>query len=205
MVIVSLGSNCAVAYQLDKLNLRDQAYPFDWAKIKLDSLIQVLESGFVDFTDMFVCFFSNKHFTLDQITQSTNSDGEKILGSYIVSNKYNIKFAHEITNTFGLKKFIDQQKRRITRFTNLSNPTFVRLETGNVPKSYQTKYEKLSGILLGLFPEFKLIVISNNKISGDRIIWYKLEEFDKDWTYSKLNWKSIFTICDTTNPSIVKN
>ena len=33
MDIVSLGGNCSVAYQLNKLQLRYNSYPFDWCKI----------------------------------------------------------------------------------------------------------------------------------------------------------------------------
>ena len=40
--IISLGSNCSVTYQLNKLGLRMQAYPFDWVKISLNQLNNIL-------------------------------------------------------------------------------------------------------------------------------------------------------------------
>ena len=184
MVLVSLGSNCAVAHQLDKLNLRKEAYPFDWAKIKLQTLNQILSYDFLDFTNMSVQSFSPKHFAF----------GKKDAGSYIISNKYGISFAHEVMDICEFSEFIEKQTRRVDRFRKLSNPTFVRLETSNIPKSYNQHYDKLISLLTEYFTDFKLIVISNNPITHDKIKWVRLENFDEDWTYSKLDWVKIFNL-----------
>jgi hypothetical protein len=184
MVLVSLGSNCAVAYQLEKLKLRNQAYPFDWAKIKLPSLIEVLSSDFSDYEKLSIEKYSSNHFAL----------ADPKLGSYILTNKYGISFAHELVADNNLENFISTQLRRIERFKQLENPTFIRLETANIPKSYSTHYQKLCEILSGLFGNFKLIVISNKPITHEKIHWVPLEDFDSDWTYSKLNWNQIFNL-----------
>ena len=65
MEIVSLGSNCAVAYQLKELQLRNQAYPFDWAKVSLNSLIKVLENNFTDYCQVTIKKLSENHLMLD--------------------------------------------------------------------------------------------------------------------------------------------
>lgn len=48
--IVSLGNNCCIAYQLQKLGLRYDRYPFDWCRYNnADQLIRCLEDGMVEF------------------------------------------------------------------------------------------------------------------------------------------------------------
>ena len=49
---ISLGGNCSVAFQLNRLKLRKKSYPFDWAKISLNQLLRVLENNFEDFEDI---------------------------------------------------------------------------------------------------------------------------------------------------------
>ena len=51
--IISLGSNCSVTYQLNKYNLRQQSFPFDWSKITIKQLNKVLESKFKDYENVF--------------------------------------------------------------------------------------------------------------------------------------------------------
>ncbi len=184
MPLISLGSNCAVAYQMDKLGLREQAGPFDWAKISLPKLIKVLELDFAGWTDITIHHWSEKHYALVE----TNS------GSYVLANKLGISFAHEVIKKTSLSDFISAQTRRVDRFKSQVNPTFVRLETSNIPKSYQSNYQTLCEILGKYFTDFKLIVISNNPISHAKIHWIKLDNFDEDWTYSKLDWVKIFNL-----------
>ena len=39
--IISLGSNCSITYQLNKYNLRNTAYPFDWSEIRMNKLVEI--------------------------------------------------------------------------------------------------------------------------------------------------------------------
>ena len=59
--IISLGSNCSVTYQLNKYNLRQQSFPFDWSKITIKQLNKVLESKFKDYENVFIKKFSENH------------------------------------------------------------------------------------------------------------------------------------------------
>ena len=43
---ISLGSNCSVTYHLNKLGLRKKSYPFDWCRIHIHQIIDVLEHQF---------------------------------------------------------------------------------------------------------------------------------------------------------------
>jgi hypothetical protein len=49
---ISLGGNCAVTYQLRKLHLYNNSYPFDWCKLKIKNLIKVLKNDFKDFENI---------------------------------------------------------------------------------------------------------------------------------------------------------
>ena len=51
MKLISLGGNCSITYQLIKLNLRSEAYPFDWTKISINQLINVLENNFDGYSE----------------------------------------------------------------------------------------------------------------------------------------------------------
>jgi wyosine [tRNA(Phe)-imidazoG37] synthetase (radical SAM superfamily) len=183
MVIVSLGSNCAVAYHLQELGLRTNAYPFDWVKISINSLNKVLENNFDGYSNIFLKKLSTNH--------PDFSSGKP---TYLIKNNYNITMAHEITNIedFKLNTWIDILHRRIERFTQLKNPTFVRIETSNLSEKQMESYNKLVELLDKYFNKYHLIVISKIKPSNYKIKWYELESFDENWKYENINWKQLF-------------
>jgi hypothetical protein len=183
MVIVSLGSNCAVTYHLNRFGMRNQAYPFDWAKVPIKSLINVLENNFNNYTELKVKKFSYNHL-IPEIN----------LPSYIVNNNYGISFAHEIFELKSIKEYSELLKLRIDRFRSLENPTFVRIETTNLTEKQMNYYNDLIKSLDKYFIEYKLIVISKIKPNNDKIIWYPLALFDENWKYNYLNWHAIFNI-----------
>jgi hypothetical protein len=45
--MISLGSNCSIAYWQKYYNLRKEAYPFDWCDLPFNKLIKVLENDFL--------------------------------------------------------------------------------------------------------------------------------------------------------------
>lgn len=148
MEYISLGGNCAVAYQLNKFKLYNKSYPFDWCNIKLHQLIEVIENNFKNFEDISIekksdnhkCFKTNDNYSL------------------ILKNKYNIKFAHELLNDGNIILFKQKILRRIERFNNLKFPIFVRLELFNKSKEYLEKnYQKLLKILKLKFDNFHII------------------------------------------------
>jgi hypothetical protein len=186
MEIISLGSNCAVSYHLVNLGLRTNAYPFDWTKLSINNLINVLTNKFTGFNDLVVKKYSQDHpVILDSITTS---------GSIILTNNLNIQFAHEISSSDELADFSNILSRRVNRFLNLTNPTFVRLETGNLTLTQMDGYNKLVELLDELFFNYKLIVISKLKPSNKKIIWVELDSFDSDWKYPKVNWSDVFSL-----------
>lgn len=183
MVLVSLGSNCSVTYQLNKLNLRNRAFPFDWAKVPLSALINVLKNDFINYTDLKIKKLSEKHLTIEN----------QNLPSYIVNNGYGISFAHEIFQLKSINSYSELLYLRIERFKTLENPTFIRIETANLTAKQMLLYNDLVISLNKYFPEYKLIIVSKLQPLNDKIIWYPLDAFDEDWKYDKLNWNNIFS------------
>lgn len=173
---VSLGSNCAVAYHLKRLGKRSEAYPFDWAKISINSLVQVLENKFDKFNELTPKKYSDNFINFE--TSET--------GSWLMTNPYNITFAHE-----AIESLADRLTHRIHRFYQLKNPTFIRLETSNINSNQIKSYYRLTSILDQLFDDYKFIVISNKIIQHPKIIWIQLDNFDSDWKYENLEWESI--------------
>ena len=186
MEIVSLGSNCAVCYHLLNLGLRTNAYPFDWTKISINKLICVLSNKFDGFTELVIKKYSPNHPIIFNSIENS--------GSMVLTNALDIQFAHEISCEDELADFSVKLSRRIARFLNLSNPKFVRLETGNLSQAQMDGYNKLILLLDDIFLNYKLIVISKIKPTNPKIIWEELESFNSDWKYPDINWTKIFSL-----------
>lgn len=104
MEYISLGSNCSITHQLSKLGLRKCAYPFDWTKITLNQLISILVDDFNDYSKSLE-FVSISHmhpiieYEIEHETNNLSNDLSNDLissSSLILTNKYKIKFAHEL-------------------------------------------------------------------------------------------------------------
>ena len=185
-MFVSLGSNCSVAYNLKKHGLREEAYPFDWCKVSINKLCGILENKFDNFSNIEIVKKSISH----PLIESTNTG----IGSYIIKNNYGIQFAHEVTNEYQLVSFSNCLDRRVSRFFELKNPIFVRIETTNLSEKQMNKYGRLLSILNTYFDNYKLILISKNKLSNDKVIWHHLTAFSSDWKYPNVDWKTIFSL-----------
>ena len=191
---ISLGGNCAIAYQLKRLELRDKSYPFDWCKMSINKLNKVLENNFENFSDIKIFKFSKNHLLENDDLLNDN-------GSYIVKNRYNISFAHELKtdNEKELKKFKKTLERRIKRFKKLNtdNLTFVILNLEN-KQNDNLNAEILTKNLKIYFSNFKLIYIGPNisiKYDKNNKIKYIKLDINKwvDWQYSNLDWNDIFS------------
>jgi hypothetical protein len=186
--IISLGSNCSVTYQLNKYNLRVQSFPFDWTKITIKQLNKVLESKFKDYENVFIKKFSENHDS-----------------SYILSNKYNITFAHELFDKYNnsIEEFNQVLLRRINNFTAHRQCTraikFVRIELQPITDAYLEELNKLIILLDTYFENYKIILLvdsnSKSKIKSiNKIIIKKVVNFDNfiDWKMDYIDWYDIF-------------
>jgi hypothetical protein len=163
-IFVSLGGNCSVTYQLQKRNIRIRAYPFDWSKISYKKLLEVFRNNFEEYSNISISKFSKNH-----------------ENTFIIKNKYNT-FAHEVLHIDELDKFKEKLERRIKRLNKLDNVIFVRIELDDIKD-----YSELVIELDKKFKNYKLIIISKNKIIGDKIINYNLPNY-KDWKYDNFDW-----------------
>lgn len=187
---IGLGSNCSLTYQLNKLNLRKFSYPFDWAKISINQLINVLENNFDNYINLQIEKLSDCHLINEQIP------------SLLIKNIYNIKFAHEVLSDLScnLDKFKIKLLQRINRFNNLfqSNKKvkFVRIELHKITQAYFDSINILIKILENYSNNFELLLILNYdkdiRFTNSKVIIYKFNEFSPDWKMNHLDWKYIF-------------
>jgi hypothetical protein len=197
MEYISLGSNCSITYQLNKFGLRTHAYPFDWSKISLCRLIDVLVNNFIDFSESIEFKkISSNHPLLDSNEQNYNES------SLIVYNKYNIVFAHELSLKYDLEEFRSKMKIRIERFLNMmSNPNkikFIRIEQNKIKSNFYANIIKLYELLNKITLNFDLIIIicsQDEFIFPSNIHIVRFESFDSDWKMdNSVCWKQIFNL-----------
>jgi hypothetical protein len=177
---ISLGGNCSIAYQLNKNKLRHIAFPFDWCRISLNQLILVFNNKFEDYNSIYIHKYSTIHPSIE-----TNNKG-----SYIVKNKNNIEFAHELLqdDPSNIDEMKDKILKRIQRLIDYKSPTFIRLETRDEKPD---KYKLLLQILDKYYTNYKLIVISRIPINHSRIEWIQLKEYSEDWKYNYIKWNEL--------------
>jgi hypothetical protein len=178
---ISLGENCAVAWNLKELNFKRNSYPFDWCKMSLNKLNNVLENNFKDYSNVIIKKFSENHLTFDE------------KACFNLTNKYNITFSHEVTN-----KYTSVLDERIKKFKSSKNPIFVMLLLSN--KNHYNNLIILIKNLQMYFKNFNLAIISKNLYNfnnntcdiGIEIKNISFKEFHQDWKYPNINWSNIF-------------
>lgn len=183
---ISLGSNCSVTWWLKKYGFRKMAFPFDWSNITIKQLILVLENDFKDYTKTIeINFLSDKH------------PSEEGLDTFVISNIYKIKFAHEVLSHKHLDDFKLCLVNRIDRFKKVKNfVVYVRIELTILKSGYIKELEKLIKLLDIINPNYilKLIIHKNSvKINLEKVEIYYFNEFSQDWKMTCLDWKTILT------------
>ena len=175
---ISLGSTCSVAWNLNRFKLRTCSMPFDWVSSKVNQIIHVLKHNFEDYEDVKIKKFSVNHLDF-------NNDK----GTFILHNKYNITFAHEVIDHKNINEFTNKMATRIETFKRIENPTFVFLETSIVNKN---KYIELIYSLKKYFHVFECILISkiNPQINEIKHVYLNVDFID--WKYDHFNWKNVF-------------
>ena len=134
-IYIPLGCDCSIAYQLNKLNLRTVALPFDWIRINITDLINILETKF-----QFLCM--KEHLKIEKIdygffpelnTIDPNMDNlldqSKPSKIKIINTKYNFLYPHEPnydTNEEILDQFIKKYSRRVDRLLQLLDDKSIR-------------------------------------------------------------------------------
>jgi hypothetical protein len=131
-IYISLGTTCAVAYNLNKVGLRKESYPFDWCKMNVNKLNKVLENDFKDFNEISIKRISFKHLDINNNP------------TYLAINKYCIQFAHELLKIEDNDNFKNKLQRRIDRFKELKNKKVIFIilngKKDKINKELLTKY-----------------------------------------------------------------
>lgn len=205
MEYISLGSNCCITYQLSKLGIRKCAYPFDWSKITLNQLITILTDDFNDYSkSLEFVSISNIHPIIEcEIKDEIKAEAEPYnlisSSSLILTNKYKIKFAHELGEKYQVKEFKNKMEGRINRFRDLgdNNVCFVRIELSPLNQSWYSNIIKLHTLLSNYSSNFKLILIICSKLEFEfppNIKIYRFDNFDSDWKMDMIDWNNIFLL-----------
>lgn len=111
--VISLGSNCQVAYQLSRLGLRGSSLPFDWAICDDAKVIKrIIQTRFL-FYFRFHNLISRDNITVDRISKRKE----------INDKKYNISHIHKLNEDQDLKteykNLYQIEKKRIKRFNKI--------------------------------------------------------------------------------------
>lgn len=228
---ISLGSNCSVTYQLNKYGFRSRANLFDWVKISLSQLTIILENDFDDFVESLEFKKTSKiheyfglvdkesnYDNLDNLDNLDNFDNLNNLvnldnsqDSIVLTNKYHIEFAHEISQISQIEYFKSRLVIRIERFKNLeqlSNPNntnkskticFVRIELAPIKSNWTGQINNLIRLLEKYISKFKLILIINSlydyrNLFPEFVKIIKFDNFSPDWKMDDLDWENIFPI-----------
>jgi hypothetical protein len=201
--IISIGSNCSVAYQLQQNNYRYNSYPFDWLKIdNLTSIIMCLKDNFKDFipnkdivkyTDKFP-LITNDNFPINNDIKSSN---------VVITNKYNMTFCHDFNeNLENYDLICEKYKKRIHKFIN-------NLTIGCDLIYHELKPKKLNkkdiDIIIDFIKNYNnrntlTIIINNPKNIELEILNYKktnlniindTTQFDS-WKKNNFKWNKLF-------------
>lgn len=184
---ISLGTTCATAYQLNKLGLRQHSYPFDWTKIDINKLNLVLKNNFLEFENIKIKKLSANH-------NYKNIDNEFISdsSSYILSNKYNITFAHEVTNIDELDIFKNKLIIRKNKLLSCRHKFIIFILFNPVSKIINL--DLLIENLNLYFHNYKIIYINKFQPLSKYISFIKWFQSDVefiDWKYNNINWPNV--------------
>ena len=169
MEYISLGSTCSVAFQMQKLNIRKHAYPFDWTKInKLSNITKMISDNFSYFFDLEIVRNSDKFPYLVNDNFIENKTDKTIQ----VKNNYDMIFCHDfLFNECGIdsqmNNFTEKYNRRIHRFVNkimsLEEIVFIRDEL-KINKLDKKDIIQFCECIADMNPKlnFKFIVIIHN-------------------------------------------
>jgi hypothetical protein len=187
MLYISLGSNCSVTWWLNKLELRKQAYPFDWCSLTIKHLNTILKNNFDEYIETLkINFLSDKY---------PNECGEP---SMVITNRYNIRYAHEVV-TDDIEDFKTSLNNRIMRFQNLDKEDliiYVRIELSIIKIGYINELKELIKLLNLINPNYiiKLIIHKDSiKINLEKVKIYYFDKFTPDWKMEHIDWNNIFT------------
>jgi len=204
---ISLGSTCTIAYQLQQLNLRNRAYPFDWIRTKsLKEVIKCLKNSFDGFTD-FEYLDTKLNFTYQE---SDDFKLDAVTGIISVKNSFNMSFLHDFlinSNSDNKIEVIAKYNKRIERFYQTINNdrkidiVFVRYDmiydehnTSELIKILDEVCKVKYKLLLIINSSKEKIKLSEDKIELNKIIIKFINYHTDDWKLDDLKWIELLDV-----------
>lgn len=174
--VISLGYFCSVALELERIGLRDAAYPFDWCISDFSGVIALIENEFSELFDFK---------WLEQYKPSMN---------IYRNSKYNIEFYHDFSAYKSLEEQLvsvkEKYRRRINRFyKDIKEPTlFVRYiddKKDNNGEFQELKWieenkDKIGGVLKSYCKYNEIIYVGNSCLSSEIINIFSVEKDKND-------------------------
>ena len=170
VIYISLGIDCCVGYQLNKLNLKKETMPFDWSYSKnILDIIDIFETNWIHFINI-------DNWIIETITNDNYSFEftNTIKSKYKLKHKfYKLIYPHDLLEN-NINHFIDKYIRRINRLMLLNKEEiiFIRLGTNkDLPH-----LNKLNQVLKNKF--------SNSSLKFINSLDYQCD----DWMRNNIPW-----------------
>ena len=181
MEYISLGGDCAVAYQLQKFGLRKQSYPFDW--ILSPRLNKIIQDECKYMWDESYLTWKNHSSSFPKINEHWDSTLHSTIR--IVHSHYHITYLHDISTdeekSLEVKKAREKYEKRINRFHNIMKDSSI------LKKCFRMgKYEPLQEWFTTLGYK-NVYIYQHESVSGS------------DWKRNEWDWESWFN----SNPNYV--
>ncbi len=169
---ISLGSDCSIAYNLQRLNYKKESFPFDWI---LTKNLAVLEDNFLDFLNIDFLTVKNK-VNFCKIDEVFTDVKENMLR--IKNIKYNLYFLHDFTSLEDINIVKEKYDRRINRFFKIMQDENIEKRLYRISKYDEREYiEKI----LSKFKNWKLYIKLYSELPSC-----------KDWKREEFDWESWF-------------
>ena len=209
MRIISLGSICSVARQLDLLDMCQASLPFDWVRTPdFETILDLIESRFDKYLviDNFIFVKDSDKFPLGIDAGDMTSTHSAVYRHKL----FNITFFHDFTSDLSLEEQFDEfcvkHQRRIDRFYQVlmeeKNLLFVRDDIKRrVNNEHITRFFTiLSSINRDLDAKLLLIVHNPKKIKLNIVTCGQVTVYDDhaelgEWWRPNVPWKELFLRC----------
>jgi hypothetical protein len=192
-VLISLGSDCVVAYQLQKHGFRLDAFPFDWIKSSLDDIIQLIRNNFNEFIDKDQLIYKRSTDNFKFVVDNNEDNVQVTCGHIYGHKKYkSIQFCHDFIDDVksNIEQVEEKYKRRIERFQQTiynKSCVFIRYETGKIKDEVLLKWDELVKIPL-------VIISKDPKIYKSKYITFVNDTSIFDgWARNNFQWANTFT------------
>ncbi len=211
-IIIPIGSSCSVAYQLQSLNKRHQAFPFDWVRIKrLKTITKIIGDNFDGYSIFHEIKKVNSFPLLDDDLFDDNGNKE----TFHAKNIYNTMSYHDFSSKESFDSQIDivkeKYERRIDRFYEVLKSgkkiTFIRDE--HCPQKLTTDdINDFISVILNINSEidFRIIIVCHNPNNihtldhitmsedyKDKVIIKNDTNSFEDWKRPNVEWDTIFS------------